>query len=90
MQVFHKKVSFKGRVQGVGFRYQTLQVARGFDVSGYIRNEMDGSVTLEAEGERDEVNAFVDEVVLEMRSYIKEFDESTDQRTSQYSGFRIG
>ena len=50
MKVYHKKVVFRGHVQGVGFRYQTLDVAKGFDVSGFVRNEMDGTVTLEVEG----------------------------------------
>ena len=57
-EVFHATVFFSGRVQGVGFRYHTLQVAKQFDVSGYVRNLSDGRVQLETEGEEAEVNAF--------------------------------
>src|SRR5215813_12067767 len=38
---------FTGRVQGVGFRYQTLQLAKGFEVSGWVMNLPDGRVQLE-------------------------------------------
>jgi len=90
MKVYHKKVVFRGHVQGVGFRYQTLDVAKGFDVSGFVRNEMDGTVTLEVEGEIKEVHEFIDAVVEELRSFIREMDESSDQREAIFGGFRIG
>jgi acylphosphatase len=39
-----------GRVQGVGFRASTVQVARGLDLAGWVRNLVSGEVELEAEG----------------------------------------
>jgi acylphosphatase len=53
------QVFFAGRVQGVGFRYGTRQVACGFDVTGYVRNLPDGRVELVAEGEESELQAFL-------------------------------
>jgi len=50
----HAVIHFEGRVQGVGFRYQTLRVAQEFEVSGYVQNLADGRVCLEAEGQRPE------------------------------------
>ena len=44
-------VEFQGRVQGVGFRFTAVSIAASFDIAGYVRNEMDGSVRLVAEGE---------------------------------------
>ena len=35
-----------GRVQGVGFRYTARQLAHKYDVTGWVKNEYDGSVTL--------------------------------------------
>ena len=57
--VHHATVFFSGRVQGVGFRYSALQVAKGYEVSGCVLNLPDGRVQLEAEGQPDEVRDFI-------------------------------
>jgi len=51
-------VIYTGRVQGVGFRYTTKQVATGFEVTGTVRNLPDGRVELITEGPREELEAF--------------------------------
>jgi acylphosphatase len=48
-----------GRVQGVSFRWYTQERARGLGVTGWVRNEPDGSVVLHVEGEDDAVDALV-------------------------------
>lgn len=60
-----KRVIFEGRVQGVGFRYTTKEVALGFDVCGWVRNLADGSVEMQVMGEADEVEDFIREIVEE-------------------------
>ena len=52
------QVLYSGRVQGVGFRYTTKNVAMGFEVTGVVRNLPDGRVELIAEGEKRELDAF--------------------------------
>ena len=42
----------------MGFRYTTREVARRFAVTGFVKNESDGSVTLLAEGEEPELKEF--------------------------------
>ena len=86
-----KKVSFSGRVQGVGFRYTTKQLALGFEVVGFIKNLKDGTVELQISGEKSEVSEFIQEIVeeSELASLIKEhriydIDPLTDCR-----GFQI-
>ncbi|MFW6215159.1 MAG: acylphosphatase [Alkalispirochaetaceae bacterium] len=49
-----------GRVQGVGFRYATQQQARRLGLTGWVRNERDGSVTVVAEGPKAAVDQMVD------------------------------
>jgi len=69
-----KHVIFSGRVQGVGFRYTTKQLALGFDLVGSIRNQKDGTVELKVMGEENEVNDFITEIVdeSELAGLIKE------------------
>lgn len=51
-----------GRVQGVGFRNFTQMRARRLGVAGWVRNERDGSVRLEAEGTREALDTLVSAV----------------------------
>jgi len=55
---------FEGRVQGVGFRFTTLHLAAGLDIRGFVRNEEDGSVTVVAEGQEDQLLALVHRVKM--------------------------
>jgi len=87
--VHHATVFFSGHVQGVGFRYQTLQVAKGFEVSGYVRNLPDGRVQLEAEGEKGEVTAFVAAVEEHLAGYIRKTERTAAHRIPQFRGFAI-
>ena len=52
-------VFYAGRVQGVGFRVTVRQIACGYDVMGTVRNLPDGRVEMIAEGQREEVEAFL-------------------------------
>ena len=45
-----REYRFYGQVQGVGFRYHASMAARGLGLTGWVRNEYDGSVTMEVQG----------------------------------------
>ena len=60
-----KRVIFEGRVQGVGFRYTVKDLARGFDVRGWVKNLPDGTVELQVMGEPEEVESFIREIAEE-------------------------
>jgi acylphosphatase len=49
-----------GRIQGVGFRYWAAHEAVRLRVTGWIRNEADGTVSCECQGQAGAVNAFVE------------------------------
>ncbi len=53
-------VVITGRVQGVGFRYDTQGAARRIGVYGWVRNRRDGSVEGVFEGEKERVNRMLD------------------------------
>ena len=46
-----RRYEVSGRVQGVGFRYRTRYAAGQLGLTGWVRNEDDGSVTLEVQGD---------------------------------------
>ncbi len=68
-----KRAIFEGRVQGVGFRYATKQLAMGFDVCGWVKNLPEGTVEMQLMGEEDEIDEFIKEIVEEsaMAHHIK-------------------
>ncbi len=54
------QVFYEGRVQGVGFRWTVRNIAREYDVCGWVRNLEDGRVELQVSAEDDhELNAFL-------------------------------
>ncbi|HVS71456.1 MAG TPA: acylphosphatase [Phycisphaerae bacterium] len=52
-------ILFAGRVQGVGFRMTTVQLARGLELSGTVRNLADGRVELVVQGPAAEIETLV-------------------------------
>ena len=52
------KIHVIGRVQGVGFRWSAATEARSRGITGYVKNLSDGSVYIEAEGSKEQLNAF--------------------------------
>lgn len=83
------RVIYTGRVQGVGFRWTTSNIARGYEVAGTVANLTDGTVELVAQGTRPAVEAFLAEVAFAMRENIAE--TQTEELTVQddLTGFRI-
>lgn len=84
-----KRVSIlvKGKVQGVFYRASTVTKAQQLGVKGCVRNEPDGSVYIEAEGNEEKLNeliawcrigpprARVDEVVVETQATLAGFSD---------------
>ena len=68
------QVRFQGRVQGVGFRATALACARGLPVTGFVRNEHDGSVLLEAQGSSDDVELLLSRITERMSRNITRSD----------------
>ena len=54
--------TFSGYVQGVGFRYRAYRAAHQLGLTVWVRNEYDGSVTMEVQGEQDKIDAMLETV----------------------------
>ncbi|WP_273394565.1 acylphosphatase [Thermophilibacter mediterraneus] len=57
------RLRFVGQVQGVGFRWTSMGVARDLGLTGWVRNERDGSVSAEIQGEASHVGAFFSQML---------------------------
>lgn len=87
--VTHESIFFTGHVQGVGFRYTTFQVAKEFEVTGFVKNLLDGRVQLDVEGQPAEIDAFVEALQEKMHGFIRKTDRVRDRRTAQFTSFKI-
>lgn len=56
------KIRVEGTVQGVGFRYSTKMAADKIHVSGIVKNQNDGSVYIEANGDPEKIDDFIKEI----------------------------
>ena len=54
--IIREYLTFTGRVQGVGFRYRAKHAADSVGVTGWVTNEWDGSVVMEAQGTAEQIN----------------------------------
>lgn len=87
--VHHATVFFQGHVQGVGFRYSAMEIARGYEVTGFVQNLTDGRVLLEIEGDREEVISYIAAVEERMAQFIRKTEKSASVRVPQFTGFVI-
>jgi acylphosphatase len=87
--MIRKTVHYSGRVQGVGFRYTTCQIASGFPVAGYVRNLPDGRVELVVEAEPRDVERFLASIDSEMAGCIGDRRLQQSAATGEFSGFNV-
>ena len=73
-EIIRKHIIFYGWVQGVGFRYRARHAADHFGATGWVRNEYDGSVTMEIQGTEEQI----DQVILAIEKGAVEKIENMD------------
>ena len=59
MSLVKKHFKFYGRVQGVGFRYRARHAADLYGCTGWVKNEYDGSVSMEIQGEESQIDQVI-------------------------------
>ena len=83
------RVTFYGRVQGVGFRYTTARIAKCFPIKGYVRNCADGTVELVAQGPGGQVERLLERIAEEFVGYIDHQKREEIPATEPFDGFEI-
>lgn len=56
MSEVRKHIVFYGRVQGVGFRYTAKYLAQSLELTGWVKNDWEGTVTMEVQGREALIN----------------------------------
>jgi acylphosphatase len=84
------QIFYEGSVQGIGFRWSVRHIAKGFDLTGWVRNRTDGRVELQVNGEENEIRAFLDAIMQsELRAHIRKQTETNLEKPVAGHGFEI-
>jgi acylphosphatase len=89
IDIERREVIWSGRVQGVGFRYTVVRLVRGRPLTGFLRNEPDGTVKMVVEGEAAEIDNFVAAIGAEFQHYIASCQSRRRPATGKFRGFGI-
>lgn len=57
--MIRKHIIFSGSVQGVGFRWRAKNAAEMYGVTGWVRNDWNGTVSMEAQGTEEQIEAVI-------------------------------
>ena len=87
--MIRRHITFYGSVQGVGFRYRAVHAASLYGVTGWVKNNWDGSVTMEIQGDEAQIDQVI--LAIERGTFVR--IENLDSRTVPVvpgeSGFRV-
>jgi len=86
----HVSIKISGFVQGVFFRYYSKEMAESIGITGWVSNQDDGSVQIEAEGDEEQISRFIAWCQHGPRgARVDKVETSFSPLLQQYSGFRI-
>lgn len=84
-----KHVIFRGRVQGVGFRYTANDIAGRHQVTGFVRNLPDGTVEMLVQGDSTEIDNCISDIQDTFAGYIRDTQIEPTLPNPRYRNFRI-
>ena len=80
---------YEGVVQGVGFRYRTLDMAEKFNLNGWVRNLPDGRVEIVVIGPEDDISGFMERLESSFGEYIRNKELIWHDKMENIKGFTI-
>ena len=90
MHMIRRTSHFSGNVQGVGFRYTAIGVAKKHPaVRGYVRNLPDGRVELVAEADVADIDALLADLARRMEGFVKKRSDFDSPPTGEFEDFSI-
>jgi acylphosphatase len=84
-----RRIIYTGNVQGVGFRYTTVRIARRFPVTGTVRNLADGTVELVVEASAAVVDEFLADVAAHFANHIQNCQSAEFASDETFRKFQI-
>ena len=84
-----RHIVFYGWVQGVGFRYRASHAADYYGATGWVRNEPDGSVTMEIQGTEEQIDLVIEAIERGTYVRIENLDVRTIPAVENENGFRV-
>ncbi len=79
-----------GRVQGVGFRFFVIERAKKLDLSGYVSNNIDGTVEVVAEGDKNDIDTLHEYLKQgPMMAHVENCKVTTKEPTGEFRGFDV-
>ena len=83
-----RHIVFLGWVQGVGFRYRARHAASLYGCTGWVRNEWDGSVTMEIQGTPEQIEQVIQAIRAGRFVRIEDMESREIPPEEEESGFR--
>lgn len=83
------RLRFYGMVQGVGFRYTATHAANMYRLTGYVKNEYDGSVTCEVQGSEEDIDAFISAINRGRFIDVERIDRTVLEPDARESSFEV-
>ena len=80
---------FSGRVQGVGFRYSTNEIAKRFAVKGIVENCGDGRVKIVVEADSHEIDRFIEALKSLSAGQIKKMERFDSAPSHEFTNFSV-
>ncbi len=84
------ELNITGRVQGVGYRYFAAQKANEMGITGWVKNAVDGSVIIVAQGIEEEIETYIDYLYIgPTRSRVDQISKVKFNTLSDFNNFSV-
>lgn len=88
-EMIRKRIVFHGWVQGVGFRYRAYYAAEGAGATGWVKNNFDGTVTMEIQGTEQQIDRVIADINRGTYVHIERMDCTSMPVDTEERRFRI-